>query len=296
MKKSILLIYNPKAGKSQIKYNLSDIIDIFTKAEYEVVVYPTQKAEDATAAVLNRRDGFDMIVCSGGDGTLDEVVAGMMKCKNKLPIGYIPAGSTNDFAKSLKIPKNMKKAAEAIVAGKNFPCDIGLFNEKSFVYIAAFGILTEVSYKTNQDMKNVLGHMAYVLEGMKTLPAVKPTHMKVIYEDVIIEDDFIFGMVTNSVSVGGFKGITGKNVTLDDGVFEVTLIKMPKNPIALNETLASLVNRKINTEQMYCFKTDKVSFISEREVSWTLDGENGGTHKEVIIENRKQEIEIVIPS
>ncbi len=218
----------------------------------------------------------------------------MMQCENKIPIGYIPSGSTNDFAKSLHIPKKMDMAAKKIVQGKSFPCDVGLFNQDSFVYIAGFGMFTEVSYETNQNVKNVLGHMAYVLEGMRRLPAVKSYQMKVSYDDNVIEGDFIFGMVTNSLSVGGFKRITGKNVELNDGVFEVTLIKRPLTTAQLNDAIAALMIRDIDARFMYCFKTSRIVFESEEKVAWTLDGEFGGEHRNVLIENVKQAVEIII--
>lgn len=295
-KKRMLFIYNPRAGKAKIRSNLLDIIDIFTKAGYEVTAYPTQARGDGLLAVKERRPGwYDLIVCSGGDGTLDEVVTGMMQCDERIPIGYVPAGSTNDFANSLKIPRNMIEAAQAIVAGKAFRCDIGAFNNDAFVYIAAFGIFTEVSYETRQDMKNVLGHMAYILEGMRRLSAVKSYRMKVEGDDFSAEGDFLFGMITNSTSVGGFKRITGKYVELDDGVFEVTLIKKPANALELNQIMTALVSGNINTESMYCFKASSLKLTSDEPVAWTLDGEFGGKHKEVEIYNRKQALEILVP-
>ncbi|MDD2970975.1 MAG: YegS/Rv2252/BmrU family lipid kinase [Lachnospiraceae bacterium] len=293
--KKMLFVYNPHAGKGQIRNNLLDIIDIFVKAGYEVTVYPTQASGDAVIKVREKSSRYDMVVCCGGDGTLDEVVTGMMQCEKRKTIGYVPAGSTNDFADSLHIPKNMKKAAEVVVSGEKFPCDVGSFNEDTFVYIAAFGIFTDVSYETKQNMKNVLGHMAYLLEGMKRLAMVPSYRMKITYEDQVIEDEFMFGMITNSESVGGFKRITGKWVELDDGVFEVTLIKKPANPLELNSILSALVLKDIDTEYMYCFRTNHVEFQSEKEIAWTLDGEYGGGHKSAVIENQKQAIKIMIP-
>ena len=294
-KKKMLFIYNPKAGKGQIKNNLCDIIDVFVKAGNEVTVYPTQYAGDAVRMAAEKSKKYDCVVCSGGDGTLDEVVTGIMKSNKLVPAGYIPAGSTNDFANSLGIPRNMKAAAETVVGGRPFACDIGAFNDDTFVYIAAFGLFTDVSYETKQEYKNVLGHMAYILEGMKRLPSIKSYQMKVTAENLEIEGDFIFGMITNSMSVGGFKRITGKYVELDDGEFEVTLIKRPTNAIELNQILTDLVNRNIDTDQMYCFKTASLHIESEEEVAWTLDGEFGGRHRVVDMENRKQALEIRVP-
>lgn len=296
-KKKMLFIYNPRAGKEKIRNRMLDIIDIFARADFEVTVSPTLARGDGIRAVAERKpDYYDIIACSGGDGTLDEVVTGMMQCEKKLPIGYVPAGSTNDFAGSLKIPKKMTEAARVIVEGKDFACDIGSFNDDVFVYIAAFGMFTDVSYETPQDIKNVLGHMAYILEGVKRLSGIKSYSLKVEYEDQVIEGSFIFGMITNSLSVGGFKRITGKNVELDDGEFEVTLIKMPSNPVELNIIITALVSGNINTDLMYCFKTSSLKITSEEEVAWTLDGEFGGKHREVVINNCKQALKIRVPN
>ena len=293
--KKMLFIYNPKAGKAQIRNKLADFLDVFTKGDYEITVYPTQKSEDAMEKTRDRSKDYDIVVCSGGDGTLDEVVTGMIRSGFRTPIGYIPAGSTNDFGGSLGLPKNMVHAAETIVKGNDFACDVGSFNQDIFVYIAAFGLFTDVSYETGQDMKNVLGHMAYLLEGMKRLPAIRSYPMRVTYDDTTIVDDFIFGMITNSVSVGGFKRITGKNVKLDDGVFEVTLIKTPKNPIALQEIIAALLIEQVDTKHMYTFKTKKITFDSVEEIPWTLDGEFGGEQDYVEIENVQKAMEIMVP-
>ena len=284
--KKLLFIYNPKAGKGQIRGNLMDILDIFAKAGYEITVRPTQYAGEGVKLASKRTGKYDLIVCSGGDGTLDEVVTGIMESGRKKTVGYIPAGSTNDFGNSLHIPKNMKQAALAAVNGQQFACDVGAFNRNFFVYIAAFGLFTEVSYETKQELKNVLGHMAYILEGMKKLTNIKSYHMKITAQDMVIEDDFLYGMVTNSVSVGGFKGITGKFVDLSDGVFEVTLIKRPKNLEDLNRILGALTMKDIDAAQMYCFKTSSLQVEAQEEVAWTLDGEYGGRHTQVFIENR----------
>ena len=295
-KKDMLFIYNPKAGKALIRNHLVDILDVFVKGGYEVTVYPTQARGDAIKKTKKKKDKYDIVVCSGGDGTLDEVFTGMMESKVKVPIGYIPAGSTNDFAASLNLSKNMVQAAEDIVNGDSYAVDVGLFNEDIFAYIAAFGLFTEVTYETDQQIKNVLGHVAYLLEGMKSLATIKKYKLKVMADENVIEDEFIFGMITNSHSVGGFQRITGNNVELDDGEFEVTLIKYPKNPIELNRVMAALVDRDIDAECMYCFKAKEVRIESVDEVSWTLDGEFGGSHKEVTVKNLHKSLEIRVPN
>ncbi len=295
MSQKMLFIYNPRAGKAQIRSNLLDIIDIFVKAGYEVTAYPTQAAGDAVKAVRTRRDGYDIVVCSGGDGTLDEVVSGMMQCDEKLPIGYIPAGSTNDFANSLGIPKSMIKAADVVVKGINFPCDIGAFNYDSFIYVAAFGIFTDVSYETKQDVKNVLGHAAYLVEGVKRLPSVRSYPLKITNGEQMVEGEFLYGMVTNSYSVGGFRGITGQDILLDDGLFEVTLIRKPSNPLDLNNIILALVDKRVKSEHIHTFKTSRLIVESETPLSWTLDGEFGGEHCRAVIENRRKVLDIRVP-
>lgn len=294
--KKALFIYNPNAGKELLKPKLSDILDIIVKAGYEVVVYPTQSYKDAYRKVVSFTEKYDRVICSGGDGTLDEVVTGMMERTEKVPIGYIPTGTTNDFANSLHIPKDLLQAADTAVGGAEFGCDIGKFNDDVFVYIAAFGLFTDVSYQTKQEMKNILGHLAYLLEGMTRLFDIPSYKIKVSHDGEEFEDEFIFGMVTNSRSVGGFRNMIGKNVIFDDGEFEVTLIKTPKNPIALQEIIAALLISQIDTKYMYSFRTKEIHFESVEEIPWTLDGEFGGEHDEVNIYNCQRGLTIVVPA
>ena len=298
--KKLLFVYNPRAGKEMLKPRLSDVLDIFVKAGYEVTVHPTQAYRDAYYQIKEYEVGkYDLIACSGGDGTIDEVATGMMKRremgKDVVPVGYIPAGTTNDFAKSLHIPRKPLAAADNAVKGVPFPCDIGKFNDSVFVYIAAFGIFTDVSYETDQAVKNVLGHMAYILEGAKRIFNIPSYKIKVEHDGEVIEDEFIFGMVTNSRSVGGFSNMVGKNLVFDDGLFEVTLIKTPKNPIALQEIIAALLIEQVDTKHMYTFKTKKITFDSVEEIPWTLDGEFGGEQDYVEIENVQKAMEIMVP-
>lgn len=298
--KKLLFVYNPRAGKEMLKPRLSDVLDIFVKAGYEVTVHPTQAYRDAYYQIKEYEVGkYDLIACSGGDGTIDEVATGMMKRremgKDVVPVGYIPAGTTNDFAKSLHIPRKPLAAADNAVKGVPFPCDIGKFNDSVFVYIAAFGIFTDVSYETDQAVKNVLGHMAYILEGAKRIFNIPSYKIKVEHDGQVIEDEFIFGMVTNSRSVGGFSNMVGKNIVFDDGLFEVTLIKTPKNPIALQEIIAALLIEQVDTKHMYTFKTKKITFDSVEEIPWTLDGEFGGEQDYVEIENVQKAMEIMVP-
>ena len=292
--KRLLFIYNPNAGIGVIRSRLADVIDIFVAADYEVTIHPTQGYLDARNRIESITNLYDLIVCAGGDGTLDEVVSGLIKRGLDIPVGYIPTGSTNDFAKSMSIPATIVEAATIAVNGRPFRCDIGLFNNDYFTYVAAFGIFTDVSYETERHMKNALGHMAYILEGAKRIFNIPSYHIKVTHDHGVIEDEFIFGMVTNSTSVGGFKGLIGRDVIFNDGVFEVNLIKRPYGPVELNQLISAMVNRNLDSSAMYTFTSGSICFESEEEIPWTLDGEYGGDHKAVEILNLQQKLQIMV--
>ena len=290
--KKMLFVYNPKAGKALIRNKLADILDIFTAGGYEITIVPTQRHGDAVDIVKNRSNGYDVVVCSGGDGTLDEVVNGMLGSDHRTPLGYIPAGSTNDFAASLAIPSDMLKAANIIVKGQNFACDVGSFNETNFIYVAAFGLFSEISYSTDQQIKNALGHTAYILSGGKSLLNAHAHKLKVTANGKTIEDVFIYGMISNSKQVGGFQGIMGPGVELDDGEFEVTLIKDPKTPPELNTILVSLLERNFDNDLMYSFRSNDILIESMEPMRWALDGEDGGEHTVVHIKTLPKAVDI----
>lgn len=292
--KKLYFIFNLQSGKATIGSKLGSVIDMFTKAGYEVTARPTQERLDACAAAKYACNvGYDLIVCSGGDGTLNEVIQGVMKSEDKIPIGYIPAGSTNDFARGVGIPKGIEEAVQWIINGKPYPCDIGSFNDKYFTYIAAFGAFIEVTYETSQQAKNMLGHAAYILNGLTRLKSIKSYHMSVTYDTGTIEDDYIFGMVTNSSSVAGLLSLS--DFLLDDGLYEVTLIKTPSNPLDLQRMIHSLLNIDIDIDTAYIksFRTSKIKFECDEELQWTIDGEYGGSYKVTNICNNKQAIELM---
>ena len=292
--KKMLFIFNPRSGKAQIKNKLVNILDIFTKAGYELTVHVTQRQGDAMEAAFRYGENKDLVVCSGGDGTLNETISGLMKLNEYPDLGYIPAGSTNDFASSLKISKDMLKAAEAAVSGQAYPIDIGGFCEdKYFIYIAAFGAFTEVSYLTPQDKKNVLGHQAYMLEGMKSLASIKSYSMRVECEEIMLEGEFIFGMITNTISVGGFKGLVTQDVALDDGEFEVLLIRSPKTALDLTNIINYMFLKEEPNEYVHNFRTRSLKLISDEPIDWVLDGEFGGARREVSITNLEKKIRIM---
>lgn len=293
--KKMLFVYNPNSGKAQIKEHLSKIVQIFTE-EYEVVIYPTKARMDAHRVVLENEGRFDVIACSGGDGTLNEVVSAVMEYKESQPIlGYIPSGSTNDYARTLGISSDMVRAARDIVIGNSVWCDVGRFNGRYFNYVAAFGAFTEVSYATKQEVKNILGHQAYLIEGVKSIPFIKPIHMKIEANGEVVEDDFLYGMISNTKSVGGFADVAGKDVELNDGLFELTFIRNFGDLIDFNKLITALVNRDFQNSMIYHVKANQVRIEAEKEIPWVLDGEFGGDQQVVDVEIIKNAFRIQTP-
>ncbi len=292
--KKLYFIFNLQSGRATIGSKLGYIIDEFTKAGYEVTARPTQARMDACEAALYAcENGYDLVVCSGGDGTLNEVIQGIMMADRKVPIGYIPSGSTNDFARGIGIPTDIPDAVECIKAGFPYKCDIGGFCDRYFTYIAAFGAFVDVTYETSQRAKNILGHFAYVINGITKISSIKSYHLRITANDETIEDDFVFGMITNSSSVAGLLSLD--NFLLDDGLYEVTLIKTPSNIIDLNKSVHSLLNLEIDldTAHIKSFRTSKIKIECDKEMPWTIDGEFGGELSSIEIVNNRCAIEII---
>lgn len=298
--KNVYFLYNPHSGKGALAAKISGIINTLTSAGYEVTVHPTQSRNDAAMTAericSESSDRYEFILCSGGDGTLNEVISGVMNSSARLPVAYIPSGTTNDFAHSLNIPDNPDEALRSILSGKCTPVDIGSFNDKYFTYIAAFGAFTEVSYETPQQYKNIFGHAAYILEGMRRIKDIHPHSMTITYDGGTIADDFIFGMISNTAYVGGL--LSMNDFSLDDGMYEVTLIRTPENPIDLQKILSSLLNisEDIDTDHVICFKTSDLKIECEENVMWTIDGESGGGHQTVHIHNNNRAISFLTDS
>lgn len=296
MSKKLFFVFNPLSGKAQIKNNLLKIINTFAKNGWTVTVHPTQCVNDAYNTIKAQAHLYDLLVIAGGDGTLNEGIQALMSlAPTKRPaVGYIPTGTTNDFASNLRIPKNMSKAAENIMSGHAFGCDIGAFNDKNFVYVAAFGAFTDVAYETPQQNKNLFGQTAYILEGIKKLPNLKSKHVKIKSPEIEIEDDFIFGMVSNTNSVGGFKAGKAFRAELNDGLFEVVLIRNPKNMIERQEVLTNLLTQELTSDAFCVFKTNNISITSDEPIQWTLDGEFGGNCENTNIRIENEAITFII--
>ena len=291
----ILFIINPCSGKEQIRNKLIDILDIFTKAGFQIQTYITQSQGVSRKAAERFGNEASIVVCSGGDGTLNETISGIMHLEQPPLLGYVPAGSTNDFASSLMLPKNMLDAAKGGTEGTPYAIDIGQFGEERyFVYIAAFGAFTEISYQTPQDKKNLLGHQAYMLEGGKSLASLKSYYCRIECDEMVLEDEFIFGMVTNTISVGGFKGLVTQSVALNDGLFEVLLIRTPKTPKDLSNIISYMFLKEEPNDYVHKFKTRQIRVISETPIDWVLDGEFGGSQTDISMKNLEKRLEILI--
>lgn len=295
--KKMLFVYNPRSGKGLIKTAFFDIVNIFTEGGFEVTCYPTQGPRDGYRKILEDAGRFDVLVVSGGDGTMSEAVTALMQLPETVPIGYIPTGSTNDFASSMSIPTNLLSAAQDIVNGVYFEYDVGRFCERSyFVYVAAFGLFTDVAYETPQDAKNIFGHAAYIAEAVKrfTLGSYKGIDITVEHDGITERGNFLLGLVSNSTSIGGMKVPMRDGVYFDDGLFEVTLVRTPQTALALQQTLNDALLNRLTTNNFVAFKSAKVVFKSDEPVAWTLDGEAGGAYTESSVVNCRRAIKLIL--
>lgn len=277
-RKKLLLIVNPIAGRVTVGSYILDMTDLFIKSGYTVTLYVTQAGDDTERVILEEGRVFDTIVCCGGDGTLSIAAGAILKLDTDCPpcLGYIPCGTVNDFASTRKIPKNPLEAAALIAQGNTCQTDLGYFMERPFVYVAAFGLFTEASYQTPRTLKNSLGKLAYILEGAKSLAHIRSYRIHFTYGDQEIEDEFVYGMMTNSRTIGGFSLPINEDAELDDGLMEVTLVRMPKTPADRQALLGALLAQKADEKYVYHFQTDRISFSSDTPFPWTVDGEFGG--------------------
>ena len=291
--KKLLFIYNTHAGKGTLRTRLAPVLDALAQ-DWDVTAHPTQGPEDAEHTARVRAGEFQRIVCAGGDGTLHQVVNGLMGLEVRPEVGYIPAGTTNDFAKNLSLPRGLEAMARTAAAGVSHPVDVGRFNGQYFIYIAAFGAFTDVAYNTPQAVKNLFGHLAYVMEGATRLTSIQAYPLTVEHDGGVEQGGFCYGMVSNTVSVGGFKGTPAQPVALDDGLFEVVLVRPPQNPLQLQAVLKGLSTMTSDAEGLVTtFRTSRLTITSSQALPWTLDGEFGGTHSRADIVNCRQAVKIV---
>lgn len=294
MSKRALVIVNPRAGTKKAKKDTFEIIDRLSQNNYIVLAQTTTKPGDGIAFAKEYGADQDLIVCCGGDGTLNEVINGILAAGLKTPLGYVPAGTTNDFARTLQLPKKADKCMNRILSGFPRFCDIGSFNDRNFTYIASLGAFTKVSYSTPQRIKNILGHSAYLLEGVKEIGNISPFEAEVTADGASFSGEFLFGSVSNSTSIGGLYKLNHLDVRLDDGEFELMLVRNPKNVAELNRIIQQLVRGKYDPRYVLFAHAKDITFRTAKPLSWTLDGESGGLCTEVQISVLHNAISLII--
>lgn len=292
MKKN-LMIMNPYSGKRQANKYLTDMVELFTKNGYITTVLTTTARGDGTLYAAEYGGDFDIITCVGGDGTFNEVVAGIAESDHKTPVGYIPAGSTNDFASSLGLSTDIMTATMDIISGEKVSLDIGSFNGRKFSYVASFGAFTQTSYSTPQSVKNMLGHLAYILEGVTSLTSIRPQHLRIEANGVVYDGDYIFGAVSNSTSLAGILTLSPEYVDMGDGLFELLLVKMPRNLIELTEIIYVLTAQKYESDKLTFINSSEFKVIASEDMAWSLDGEYQPGSREIEIKNMHHAIELI---
>lgn len=296
--KKLLFVFNPHSGTGEICKYLAEVLDTFTKAGYEVVAYPTQSAGDGKRKVITDGERFDRIVVAGGDGMLHELVNAVMELSTPVTIGYIPTGTVNDFATTNEISRNIVEAAKDAVSNNTATLDVGQFGDEYFTYVAAFGIATNVAYATDQRAKNTWGVLAYLAEGAKSFNPMTFNaacrQMRIKTDNEVLEGEYAFGAVSNSLSIAGFSNLTGRDVVLDDGLLEGLFIKKPTSIFDFDEISNALLFRDFDTPCISYVRSSHFEIETE-PVAWTLDGENGGEHGNVTINAKHKAIRIALP-
>ena len=296
MNRKMLFFVNPNAGHAEIRSSLMEVLQIFTEAGYDVTVHPTLSRGDLTDYIARNGEQYDCIVCTGGDGTLNEAVSGLMQLERRPPLGYIPGGTMNDVAASLGLSRDTVQAARDIVAGRPFPVDVGSFGDgRWFLYVAAFGLFTDVPYETPQQDKRVLGRLAYLLNGVRALSEVRPIHVTVTCGGRVLEEDVLDALVCSTTSVAGFRPHKDLGVSLNDGRFEVVLVRDIKNLTDFSAAAAHLLRAEFEEPYFVSMQADEIGFRFCEDVSWTLDGEFGGQLRSVRIRNHQRAVDILVP-
>ena len=291
--KKLLFVMNPNAGMRKANRLLPEIISVFNRAGYDVVAYMTAQQGDAQKYVLENAKTADIVVCCGGDGTFNETVAGLMESGADVPLGYIPAGSTNDFANSLGISTDVLQAAKNIVNGIPQPYDVCCFGGRYFTYVASFGAFTKASYATPQNVKNALGHTAYILEGIQELSQIRSMPVKILIDDEVLEDNYLFGAICNSTSVGGILTLDPKQVDMSDGLFEILLVRAPKELGEISECIQAVQKQQYNCRMITFRSASRWTVFADPEMKWTLDGEKEFGREEILVEKLHHAIQMV---
>lgn len=296
MSQKVMIIANPKAGLGKIRAYLFSVVEILSAAGYEVVVYPTKNPKDAYNKIRKETEEFDRIIVCGGDGTLNEVVSGVVSSGADVTIGYIPAGTLNEWSSGLKISRNIEQAAEDIVNGDIRELDVGRFDDRFFTYTASFGAFTEASYSAPQEIKNVIGQAAYFFEGIKSIAHIKPISLEIEADGKLVKGDFLFGAVSNSHSVGGVLKLDENVVNLGDGYFEVLLIRNPDSLQELQKMVDGILKKDFDRKGLEFFKASQIKVKSKKPLDWTLDGEHAVGNGVTVIENLHKRMKFIVPN
>ena len=291
--KKLLLIMNPFAGQKRANKFLPDILSLYNRAGYDVTAYMTGGPGDAIQTVQRLAPEMDLVVCCGGDGTFNETVSGLMRSGVDIPVGYIPAGSTNDFANSLKLSGNIMQAAQDILDGTPTPYDVGDFGGRYFSYVASFGAFTRSSYTTPQSVKNALGHTAYLLEGIQEISQIRKEHIRMEMDGQVVEDDFLFGAISNSTSVGGILTLDPRQVDMGDGMFEVLLVRAPRSLAEISECILAVQSQKYNCGMITFRSASHVRVYADQAMPWTLDGEKEEGRSLIEVRNLHHAIRLI---
>ena len=291
--KKMLFVMNPYAGMRRASRYVADIIALFNRAGYQVITHMTGHQGDGVQVVEQLAKDVDLVVCCGGDGTFNETVSGLMRSGVDIPVGYIPAGSTNDFANSLKLSGNIMQAARDIVDGEPVVYDVGRFGDRYFSYVASFGAFTRATYTTPQNVKNALGHTAYILEGISELSQIRKEHVRLEIDGQVVEDDFLFGAISNSTSVGGILTLSPDMVDLADGQLEILLVRAPRNLLELSECILAVQMQVYNCAMITFRSAEKIKVYADPYMPWTLDGEREEGHSVVDVENVHHAIRLI---
>ena len=291
--KKMLFIMNPYSGTRRAPRYLADIIGMFNREGYEVTTHMTGCQGEAVEVAQRLAPQMDLVVCCGGDGTFNETISGVLRSGAQVPLGYIPAGSTNDFAASLKLSGNILQAARDIIEGEPVAYDVGRFGDRYFSYVASFGAFTRASYATPQNIKNALGHTAYVLEGINELSQIRKEHVRMEIDGQVVEDDFIFGAISNSTSLGGILTLDPKRVDMADGLMEIMLVRVPQNLTEISECIQAVQSQQYDCAMITFRSAKKVSIYADPLMPWTLDGEREDGHTHVEAENLHHAIRLI---
>lgn len=295
MNKQVLLIINPNAGKGNVQRRIPYIKRDLENTGYDVDIVYTKKKVPAKEIIREYHKKADIIICCGGDGTVNDLVSSVMELEDKPEITFIPLGTVNDFARTIGLSRKRFYMPSILKKYTRRKIDIGKFNKKYFNYVAAFGAFTKVSYVTSQKLKKYFGKWAYFIVAIKYFFKIKTYKINIDIDGKKIEKECIYGSISNSKSIGGFQWFRKRDIALDDGKFEIILINKPKHKIQYISMVFDILLKRYQSKNFFYSQGSKIEITTEKNLSWTIDGEFGGMAKEIKVENCKQAVTFIIP-